>query len=217
MWDPPRRLGYLWHIRRDPRGRDRRAVDFEDTEGGSRIRIEHTGWERLGAEGSVLAGRQPRRLGRSAPHFTLHGSSGTGRMNAMDAGQGTAEDPWVLKTAPGTSEYQLYRDPDADPPALVCVVGTTTLKYHLRAVEDLHAMLVERGDWVELGAADEQKPAKDGTVEAWGRDESNPVGGWYGLRKGYRGRFGMYLPPLLEHLGLVELEHNPRNNRVRAK
>ena len=102
----------------------------------------------------------------------------------------------------------LHRDPDADPPALVCVVGKTTLKYHLRAVEDLHAMLVERGDWVELGAADEQKPAKDGTVEAWGRDEGNPVGGWYGLRKGYRGRFGMYLPPLLEHLGLAELEHN---------
>ena len=108
----------------------------------------------------------------------------------MADGQGTAEDPWVLKTAPGTSEYPLYRDPEADPPALVCVVGKTTLRYHLRAVEDLHAMLVERGDWVELGAADEQKPAKDGTVEAWGRDESNPVGGWYGLRKGYRGRFG---------------------------
>lgn len=131
--------------------------------------------------------------------------------------QGTVEDPWMLKTPPGTSDYQMYRDPDADPPALVCVVGRTTLKYHLRAVEDLHAMLVERGDWVELGAADEQKPVKDGTVEAWGRDAANPVGGWYGLRKGYRGRFGMYLPPLLEHLGLVELEHNPRNNRVRAR
>ncbi|MGZ8801877.1 MAG: DUF6855 family protein, partial [Mycobacterium sp.] len=85
--------------------------------------------------------------------------------------EGTAEDPWVLKTASGTSEYRMYRDPDADPPALVCVVGTTTLKYHLRAIEDLHAMLVQQGDWVELGAADEKKPAKDGTVEAWGRDE----------------------------------------------
>jgi hypothetical protein len=111
----------------------------------------------------------------------------------------------------------MYRDPQADPPALVCVVGTTTLRYHLRAIEDLHAMLTERGDWVDLGAADETKPAKAGTVEAWARHEANPVGGWYGLRKGYRGRFGMYLPPLLEHLGLVELEHNPRNNRVRAK
>jgi len=135
----------------------------------------------------------------------------------MTDGQGTAQDPWVLRTPPGTSTYQLYRDPEGDPPALVCVVGKTTLKYHLRAIEDLHAMLVDRGDWVELGAADEKKPAKDGTVEAWGRDESNPVSGWYGLRKGYRGRFGMYLPPLLEYLGLVELEHNPRNNRVRAK
>lgn len=130
---------------------------------------------------------------------------------------GTPEHPWVLKTAPGTSEYTMYRDPDADPPTLVCVVGKTTLKYQLRAVDDLHAMLVDRGDWVELGAADEQKAAKEGTVEAWGRDPSNPVGGWYGLRKGYRGRFGMYLPPLLEELGLVELEHNPRNNRVRAR
>ena len=135
----------------------------------------------------------------------------------MTDGQGTAEDPWVLRTPPGTSEYQLYRDPEGDPPALVCVVGQTTLKYHLSAIEDLHAMLVERNDWVELGSTDEKKPAKDGTVEAWGRDENNPVRGWYGLRKGYRGRFGMYLPPLLEHLGLVELEHHPRNNRVRAK
>jgi len=135
----------------------------------------------------------------------------------MADGQGTAEDPWVLKTPPGTSEYQLHRDPDADPPALVCVVGKTTLRYHLRAIEDLHAMLRAHGDWMELGSADENKPAKDGTLEAWGRSDSNPVGGWYGLRKGYRGRFGMYLPPLLEHLGLVELEHNARNNRVRAK
>lgn len=132
-------------------------------------------------------------------------------------GVGTKDDPWVLKTAPGTSEYKMYRDPEADPPALVCVVGSTTLKYHLSAVDDLHAMLVAHGDWMDLGAADEQKPAKPGTVEAWGRAEDNPVGGWYGLRKGYRGRFGMYLPPLLEHLGLAELEHNPRNNRIRAK
>jgi hypothetical protein len=132
-------------------------------------------------------------------------------------GSGTADDPWVLRTPPGTSEFQLHRDPDAEPPALVCQVGKTTLRYHLRAIEDLHATLVEHGDWMELGAADEQKQAKPGTVEAWARDEGNPVGGWYGLRKGYRGRFAMYVPPLLEHLGMVELEHNPRNNRVRAK
>jgi hypothetical protein len=134
----------------------------------------------------------------------------------MTNGSGTKDDPWVLKTAPGTSDYTMYRDEAADPPALVCQVGSTRLTYRLRAIEDLHAWLKAQGDWVPLGAADEQKAAADGTVEAWGRDAGNPVGGWYGLRKGYRGRFGMYLPPLLEALGLVELEHNPRNNRVRA-
>ena len=99
---------------------------------------------------------------------------------------------------------------------IVCVVGKTTLLYDARAIDDLHAMLKAHGDWVELGSADEQKPAKDGTVEAWGRSPDNPVGGWYGLKKGLRGRFGMYMPPLLEALGLAEVEHNPRNNRMRA-
>lgn len=125
---------------------------------------------------------------------------------------GTKEDPWILKTAPGISEYSMYRDGDE----LVCVVGSTTLKYQARAIEDLHIWLKEQGDWVPLGAADEQKPAADGTVEGWGRSESNPVGGWYGLRKGYRGRFGMYLPPLLEALGLAELTHDKRNNSIKA-
>jgi hypothetical protein len=132
-------------------------------------------------------------------------------------GAGTREQPWRLKTPPGTSEYQMYRDEATNPPALVCVVGTTELRYHLRCIEDLHAMLKERGDWVPLGAADEQKPAAEGTVEAWGRAADNPVGGWYGLKKGLRGRFGMYVPPLLEALGLAEVEHNPRNNRMRAR
>jgi hypothetical protein len=129
---------------------------------------------------------------------------------------GTKEDPWILKTPPGTSEYSMYADNIADPPALVCQVGSTTLKYHLQALDDLHAWLVAQGAWVPLGAADEQKPAAEGTVEAWGRSADNPVGGWYGLRKGYRGRFGMYLPPLLEALGMVELTHDPRNNQIRA-
>jgi len=129
---------------------------------------------------------------------------------------GTRDDPWVLKTAPGTSEYQMWRDEAADPPALVCQVGSTQLRYHLRAIEDLHAMLKKHGDWMPLGAADEQKPVADGTIEAWGRSAGNPVGGWYGLRKGYRGRFGMYLPPLLEALGLAVLTHEARNNQVRA-
>ncbi|WP_426324989.1 DUF6855 family protein [Microbacterium sp. E-13] len=127
-------------------------------------------------------------------------------------GLGTDADPWVLRTAPGTSEYTMYRDGDQ----LVCQVGSTRLTYQARAIDDLRDWLREQGDWVSLGAADEQKPAAEGTVEAWGRSESNPVGGWYGTRKGYRGRFGMYLPPLLEELGMVELEHNARNNRVRA-
>jgi hypothetical protein len=134
----------------------------------------------------------------------------------MAKGTGTKSDPWVLHTAPGTSEYSMYRDAEADPPTLVCQVGSTKLTYHLRAIEDLHGWLKEQGDWVPLGAADEKKPAAEGSVEAWGRAESNPVGGWYGLRKGYRGRFGMYVPPLLEALGLVELTHEARNNRTRA-
>jgi hypothetical protein len=128
---------------------------------------------------------------------------------------GTEDDPWRLSTPPGSSQYTVYRDEDGM--ALVCQVGSTTLKYQLRAIDDLHAWLREQGDWIELGAADEQKPAKDGTVEAWGRSPDNPVGGWYGLRKGYRGRFGMYLPPLLEQLGLAELTHEKRNNRIRAR
>ena len=129
---------------------------------------------------------------------------------------GSKGDPWQLTTPPGTSAYRMYRDEGADPPALVCQVGSTTLKYQFRAVDDLHEWLAKQGDWVPLGAADENKPAADGTVEAWARSPGNPVGGWYGLRKGYRGRFGMYMPPLLEVLGLAEVTHDPRNNKMRA-
>lgn len=131
-------------------------------------------------------------------------------------GSGTAEDPWQLTTPPGSSAYTIHRDDTAEPPLLVCQVGSTKLTYLARAIDDLAAWLVEQGDWVELGAADELKPAAAGTVEAWGRSDDNPVGGWYGQRKGYRGRFGMYLPPLLEELGLAELTHEKRGNRMRA-
>ena len=131
-------------------------------------------------------------------------------------GTGTADKPWELKTPPGTSDYLAYRDEAADPPALVVQVGKTQLRYHLRCIEDLRAMLTKHGDWMLLGSADEQKPAADGTVEAWGRSSKNPVKGWYGLKKGLRGRFGMYVPPVLEALGLAEVEHNPKNNRMRA-
>ena len=134
----------------------------------------------------------------------------------MKKAAGTREQPWVLKTPPGTSEFQAWRDESLDPPALVVVSGKTELRYHLRAIDDLHKMLKEHGDWMPLGSADEQKPAAEGTVEAWGRSSDNPVGGWYGLKKGLRGRFGMYVPPVLEELGLAEVEHNPRNNRMRA-
>jgi len=132
------------------------------------------------------------------------------------AGSGTKEDPWLLKTPPGKAEYQMYRDDAADPPLLICQVGSTRLTYQLRCIEDLKAMLDEHGDWMPLGSADENKPAAEGTVEGWGRSESNPVGGWYGMRKGYRGRFGMYVPPLMERLGLAELTHDAKNNRMRA-
>jgi hypothetical protein len=130
---------------------------------------------------------------------------------------GTPGDPWTLKTPPGSSEFQAWRDESLDPPALVVQVGKTQLRYRLRAIDDLRAMLAEHEGWVPLGSADEQKPAAEGTVEAWARSDDNPVGGWYGLRKGYRGRFGMYVPPVLEELGLAEVEHNARNNRMRAR
>ena len=131
-------------------------------------------------------------------------------------GDGTIEQPWVLQTPPGTSEFMMYKDEAADPPALVRLVGKTELRYQLRCLDDLHAMLKAYGDWMPLGSADEQKPAPEGTVEAWGRSADNPVGGWYGMKKGLRGRFGMYVPPLMEALGLAEVEHNARNNRMRA-
>ena len=134
----------------------------------------------------------------------------------MANGSGTKDDPWRLTTPSGSSAYEMYRDESLDPPAIVCTVGTTQLRYDLRSIDDLHQMLEERADWVPLGSADEQKPAAEGTVEAWARSPENPLGGWYGLKKGLRGRFGMYMPPLMEALGLAEVEHNPRNNRMRA-
>jgi hypothetical protein len=131
-------------------------------------------------------------------------------------GLGTKEKPWQLKTPSGTSEYLMYRDEGADPPALICLVGKTELRYQLRCLTDLQEMLKAHGDWIPLGSADEQKQAAEGTVEAWGRSPKNPVGGWYGLKKGLRGRFGMYIPPLMEALGFAEVEHNPKNNRMRS-
>jgi hypothetical protein len=131
--------------------------------------------------------------------------------------EGTKENTWKLQTPPLSSDYEMYKDTKDGKEVLVCVVGKTILFYDYQCIADLHAMLKEHGDWMELGAADEQKPAKEGTVEAWGRSENNPVGGWYGLKKGLRGRFGMYVPPLMEKLGLVELTHDPKGNKMKAK
>jgi hypothetical protein len=129
---------------------------------------------------------------------------------------GTRDDPWTLKTPSGGSEYTAYEDETLDPPALVVQVGKSELRYQLRCLDDLEAMLREHGDWMPLGSADEQKPAAEGTVEAWARSPENPVGGWYGIKKGMRGRFANYVPPVMEALGRAEVEHNPRNNRMRA-
>jgi hypothetical protein len=133
------------------------------------------------------------------------------------AKEGTKEHPWKLKTPPLTSDYEMYLDQKDGKDVIVCVVGKTTLLYDHRCLADLQAMLKKHGDWMELGSADEQKPAKEGTVEAWGRSEKNPMGGWYGLKKGLRGRFGMYVPPLMEKLGLAELTHDHKGNKMRAK
>jgi hypothetical protein len=131
-------------------------------------------------------------------------------------GNGTRDDPWLLKTPSGQSEIAVYKDERADPAALVVIAAKTEVRYLLRAIDDLYAMLKARGDWMPLGSADEQKPAAEGTVEAWARSPENPVGGWYGLKKGLRGRFANYVPPVLEALGLAEVEHNPKGNRMRA-
>jgi hypothetical protein len=131
-------------------------------------------------------------------------------------GKGTKDQPWLLKTPPGTSEYKAYRDETLSPPALVVQVGSTELRYDIRCINDLHSMLKSKGDWIPLGSADEQKSAVEGTVEAWARSPKNPVGGWYGLKKGLRGRFGMYVPPVMEALNLAEVEHLPKNNRMKA-
>jgi hypothetical protein len=139
-----------------------------------------------------------------------------GTMSTNVSGDGTTDNPWILATPPGGSEFDAWRDDAADPPALVVQVASTQLRYHLRCIDDLQTMLVEHGDWMPLGNADEQKEAKPGTVEAWARAADNPVGGWYGLKKGLRGRFANYVPPVLEALGLAEVEHGARNNRMRA-
>jgi len=129
---------------------------------------------------------------------------------------GTKEKPLVLKTPSLSSEFTMHVDEKGGVEVLVCTVGKTVLHYDMRCLNDLHTMLLNHGDWMELGSADEQKPAKEGTVEAWGRSENNPIGGWYGLKKGLRGRFGMYVPPLMEALGLAQVTHEAKGNKMKA-
>jgi hypothetical protein len=213
VWQPPARLAYLWYLGRDRADATEVEIRFvaQGTEA-TRVEIEHRGWERLSPQtAGSWRDRNQANWQTLLPHFIKAITEGEQLMAT-----GTKDDPWELRTPPGTSSYTMYTDEQADPPTLVCQVGSTTLKYRLRAIKDLHAWLKEQGDWVPLGAADEKKPAADGTVEAWGRSADNPVGGWYGLRSGYRGRFGMYLPPLLEELGLAEVSHDARNNGMRA-
>ena len=129
----------------------------------------------------------------------------------------TKDKPWKLKTPPLTSDYTMHVETKDGKEILVCTVGTTVLHYDYRAIHDLHAILKKHGDWLELRTRAEKQEASPGTVEYWARSPKNPIGGWYGLKKGFRGGFAMYMPPLMEALGLAEVEHNPRNNRMRAK
>ena len=189
------------------------AIDDEVAVGGPRD--ARKGWVSLAGSHPDSVARAPGPAGGTR-RILIPPAGERSMSTGRASGSGTKADPWKLRTPTGTSEYEMYRDETLDPPAIVCQVGTTQLRYDLRAIEDLHAMLKARGDWMPLGSADEQKEAAEGTVEAWGRSPDNPVGGWYGLKKGLRGRFGMYMPPLLEALGLAEVEHNPKNNRMRA-
>lgn len=132
----------------------------------------------------------------------------------MASGNGTEDDPWKLNTPLGKAEFEMHIDEDKD--VLHCQVGKTWLHYRRTALDDLHAMLMEHGDWMELGNKDEKAETKPGTVEHWARSEDNPVKGWYGLRKGYRGRFASYVSPVLARLGKVEFEKRGRSVWVRA-
>ncbi|UTW63665.1 hypothetical protein KFE98_05835 [bacterium SCSIO 12741] len=126
------------------------------------------------------------------------------------------DNPWILKTPPQSSTYEMYVDEKDGEEIIVCTVGKTVLHYRYRCLEDLHKMLTDHGDWILLGSKDEKQDTKPDTVEHWARSADNPVGGWYGLKKNFRGRFAMYIPPLMEELGLAEVEHNKRNNRMKA-
>src|SRR6201993_2848647 len=130
---------------------------------------------------------------------------------------GTKKSPWALKPPPLSSDFTMHKDVKDGKDILVCTVGKTVLHYAYRCIADLHVMLKKNGDWMKLGSTDKQKPAKECTVGEWGSSEKIPVSGWYGLKKGLRGRFRMYLPPLMEKLGLAEVTHEAKGNKMKAK
>jgi uncharacterized protein YndB with AHSA1/START domain len=59
-WDPPRRLAYLWHLRFDRSDATHVEVTFSADGDGARVRIVHSGWERLGAVGAERRERNAR-------------------------------------------------------------------------------------------------------------------------------------------------------------
>lgn len=130
--------------------------------------------------------------------------------------QGTEKNPWKLRTLSGSSEYAVYRDYISGKEVIVCVVGNTIFHYDYNCLLDLHTLLKENGDWIELGSTDEHTEAKNNTIEAWARSEKNPIGGWYGLKQGSRGNFGAYIAPLMVELGLAEITNDRNDKKIRC-
>ena len=70
IWEPPRRLGYLWHIRADRADATDVEITFVDRgDGTTRVEIEHRGWERLGARGPDWRDANRGGWGGVLPHF----------------------------------------------------------------------------------------------------------------------------------------------------
>ena len=133
------------------------------------------------------------------------------------SGAGTKDDPWQLKTPPLTSEYEMYLDErdgnDGDRVRRRQDDAALRRPRDRRPARDARAARRLDGARAAPTSRSRRRRARS---RRGARRRDNPVGGWYGLKKGLRGRFGMYMPPLLEELGLAEVEHNPRNNRMRA-
>jgi hypothetical protein len=129
----------------------------------------------------------------------------------------TKDNPWKLKTPPGTAEYTMHIEEKDGKEVLVCTVGKTVLLYDIRCITDLHTMLKKHGDWMDLGGADEQKPAKEGTVEAWGRSEKNPCERLVRFEEGIAWPLRCVPAAVDGSAGLAEVTHEAKGNRMRAK